>query len=290
MPAQIAGRKMISPVSSATAAPLRVFFSSMAPVAPVAPVTRDQTQGQGPSQSNPTSSVETAPGLTLNPPASPDTGIAAQDEAGESEGTTGAAGDSELTQEEQAEVAKLRARDREVRAHEQAHAAAGGAQAGSPSYSYQQGPDGKQYAVGGEVPIKASASSSDPEAAIRQLEQVVRAALAPAQPSGQDRAVAAGAQAQIAQLRVQAAKENRESAQNALNPGGSESSESGSATEGTGESASLLPELPKVGGASGPNSDAGPQPTSLSGPFTAYQQAGVNGASKKAGGLLSLVA
>ena len=278
---------MISPVSSATAAPLRaLFFSSAAPIAPVAPVSREQ-QSSEQSQNSLPPSVESSPPLGLKPPASPDTGIAAQESG--AEGAAASSGDEELTQEEQAQVAKLQARDREVRAHEQAHAAAGGAQAGAPSYTYEKGPDGKQYAVGGEVPIKASASSNDPRAAIQQLEQVVRAALAPAQPSGQDRAVAAGAQAQLAQLRVQAAKESQEKAQAALNPGeGEDSKTSGATGTSGGESDSALPGLPKIGG-SGP-SNPGATPTALSGPITAYQQAGNSNDSRKAGGLLSLVA
>ncbi|MCA8932648.1 MAG: hypothetical protein KDA49_09290, partial [Rhodospirillaceae bacterium] len=60
---------------------------------------------------------------------------------------------SGLTEEEQAEVDALKERDAEVRRHEQAHAAAGGAYAGQPTYEYQTGPDGNRYAVGGEVNI-----------------------------------------------------------------------------------------------------------------------------------------
>ena len=55
----------------------------------------------------------------------------------------------ELSEEEKEAVAKLRERDAEVHRHEQAHAAAGGQYAGVPSYTHQQGPDGKRYAVGG---------------------------------------------------------------------------------------------------------------------------------------------
>ncbi|MEL7393699.1 MAG: putative metalloprotease CJM1_0395 family protein, partial [Pseudomonadota bacterium] len=47
----------------------------------------------------------------------------------------------ELSEEEQAQVDELKARDREVRAHEQAHAAVGGQYAGAPSYTFQTGPD-----------------------------------------------------------------------------------------------------------------------------------------------------
>ncbi len=94
-------------------------------------------------------------------------------------------------------VERLRKRDREVRAHEAAHQAAGGQYAGSASFSYQTGPDGQQYAVGGEVPIDLSPIPGDPQATIRKMQQVQAAALAPANPSGADREVAAKA-AQIA--------------------------------------------------------------------------------------------
>lgn len=116
-----------------------------------------------------------------------------------------------LTEEEQDVVRELANMDREVRAHEQAHAAAGGAHAGAPSYQYQQGPDGKRYAVGGEVSIDTSPVQGDPKATIAKMRQVKAAASAPAQPSGQDRAVASAAdaisrQAQ-AQLQAEAAAE-----------------------------------------------------------------------------------
>jgi len=49
------------------------------------------------------------------------------------------------------ELAKLKARDREVRAHEAAHTAAAGSLAkGGPSFTFQRGSDGRLYAVGGE--------------------------------------------------------------------------------------------------------------------------------------------
>jgi len=44
----------------------------------------------------------------------------------------------ELSQEAQ-EIRELQLRDREVRAHEAAHAAAGGAYAGSPTYTFERG-------------------------------------------------------------------------------------------------------------------------------------------------------
>jgi hypothetical protein len=108
-----------------------------------------------------------------------------------------------ISDEDQRAVNKLKARDREVRAHEQAHQSAGGQHAGSASYSYQSGPDGRQYAVGGEVPIDAGAVEGDPRATIEKMRQVKAAALAPAKPSGQDRKVAAMADATAAKAQAE---------------------------------------------------------------------------------------
>lgn len=58
--------------------------------------------------------------------------------------------------QEQRELAEFKDRDQEVRAHEQAHQRAGGQYAGSPTYSVTRGPDGRSYAVGGEVQIDVS--------------------------------------------------------------------------------------------------------------------------------------
>lgn len=98
-----------------------------------------------------------------------------------------------LSEEELKALTDLKARDREVRAHESAHQAVGGRFAGSASYVYQRGPDGAQYAVGGEVSIDLSPVSGDPQATIEKMRVVRAAAMAPAQPSAQDRAVAAEA-------------------------------------------------------------------------------------------------
>ncbi|MDC7717344.1 putative metalloprotease CJM1_0395 family protein [Vogesella sp. DC21W] len=115
----------------------------------------------------------------------------------------GQSGTVALSEEEEKQVEKLKARDSEVRAHEQAHmAAAGGVSVSGPSYSYQQGPDGKRYAVGGNVSIDASPGRT-PEDTLRKAQAVQRAALAPAEPSGQDQAVAA----QARQMALQAMAE-----------------------------------------------------------------------------------
>ena len=98
-------------------------------------------------------------------------------------------------------LADLKARDREVRAHEAAHQAVGGQYAGSISYVYQRGPDGAQYAVGGEVSIDTSPIHGDAQATIEKMRTVRAAALAPAEPSSQDRAVAAEAMQLMLQAR-----------------------------------------------------------------------------------------
>jgi len=127
----------------------------------------------------------------------------------------------ELTADEQEVVNELRARDAEVRSHEAAHMAAGGGLTGGMSLSYQVGPDGKRYAVGGEVSIDASPGST-PEETVLKAQRIRAAALAPAEPSAQDRAVAARAGQMEsnarAKLRVQNANELRESL-SGLQPG-----------------------------------------------------------------------
>ena len=121
-------------------------------------------------------------------------------------------GTSQLTPEQQAEVAELRHRDAEVRAHEAAHAAAAGALGGGASYDYATGPDGRSYAVGGEVPVEM-APGRTPEETIRNAAQLRAAALAPAQPSAQDRAVAAEASAMEAAARAEIAARSASSHQ-----------------------------------------------------------------------------
>ncbi|GAB4126296.1 MAG: hypothetical protein Kow00104_11370 [Rhodothalassiaceae bacterium] len=118
-----------------------------------------------------------------------------------------------LGSEEQAILEDLRARDAEVRAHEAAHARAGGEFAGPPQFTFETGPDGRLYAVAGEVSIDTAPVPGDAAATIEKLETVIRAALAPAEPSSQDLAVAAQARARLAEARAEAARERREAAQ-----------------------------------------------------------------------------
>jgi hypothetical protein len=100
---------------------------------------------------------------------------------------------TELNEEELKQVQELKQRDIEVRAHEAAHLAAAGQHAqGGAKFTLTRGPDGRSYAIGGSVSIDTS-PESNPEATIRKADQIKRAALAPAEPSGQDRSVAAEA-------------------------------------------------------------------------------------------------
>jgi len=108
----------------------------------------------------------------------------------------------ELSQEAE-EIRKMQERDREVRAHEAAHAAAGGAFAGSPSYTFERGPDGQSYATGGEVSIDVSPVAGDPQATLQKAQQIRTAALAPAEPSAQDMKIAQRAQTMAAKARME---------------------------------------------------------------------------------------
>lgn len=109
----------------------------------------------------------------------------------------------QLSEADAAQLAKLQARDRAVRQHEMAHlAVSGGLATSGASFTYQKGPDGVDYAVGGEVSIDTSPGRT-PEDTIARARQIQAAALAPADPSGQDRAVAS----QAAQMEIAARAE-----------------------------------------------------------------------------------
>lgn len=126
----------------------------------------------------------------------------------------------DLSEDELKMVEELKARDIEVRAHEQAHKSVGGQYAGSISFSYQAGPDGRRYAVGGEVPIDVSPITGDPQATIAKMTIVSAAATAPVQPSAQDQMVAAlaartisDAQSEITQQKYEEIKSEDEEKQ-----------------------------------------------------------------------------
>jgi hypothetical protein len=245
--------KMIASVSSSSVALLRPT---------PAPFADDTSRDNAPAQPAASAAPAGAPTFGAKPSISPELNLVAQtgsdaeettipgSEEAQAEETTGKDGQSKpaegqgsetkgadgqaLSEEEQAQLAKLRARDREVHAHEQAHVAAGAGLAGAPSYSYENGPDGKQYAVGGEVGIRTTASGGNP----RQQ--------APASPSGQDRSVAANARAQAAQIQAQLARDAQAKAQETLKSS-TDKAQADAEDEGApAESKPLLPELPHV--------------------------------------------
>ena len=124
--------------------------------------------------------------------------------------------DQQKQQAEQQQITELKQRDAEVRAHEQAHASLGGQYASSPQYEYERGPDGRRYAVGGEVSIDISEAST-PEETIRKAQQVKAAALAPAEPSAQDLRVATEATQIALDARTEIASEKAKDAQESYN-------------------------------------------------------------------------
>jgi hypothetical protein len=113
--------------------------------------------------------------------------------------------DAELVQ-----VRELAQRDREVRAHEQAHQSVGGQYTSGMSLEYERGPDGARYAVAGEVGIDTSRVANDPAATARKAEVIRSAALAPAEPSAQDRRVAAQAQQMALQAQADIAQQQQQ--------------------------------------------------------------------------------
>jgi len=100
----------------------------------------------------------------------------------------------DLDEKAKAELERLKERDKEVKQHEEAHKrAAAGLLAVGPTYEYQVGPDGKKYAVSGDVQIDIAEVKGNPEATLRKAQQIKRAALAPENPSPQDKKIAAKA-------------------------------------------------------------------------------------------------
>lgn len=143
---------------------------------------------------------------------------------------------AEFSKQEIKQLQQLKQRDREVRIHEAAHVAAGsGLVRGGAHFSFERGPDGAQYAVAGSVKIDTSGVAGNPEATLQKATQIQAAALAPAHPSSQDRAIAAKAaqmavkaRAEIVQQRIEETAEQKteteEKQENSVAPTTSESS------------------------------------------------------------------
>lgn len=122
----------------------------------------------------------------------------------------------ELTQKEVQQVRELQSIDKNVKAHEAAHQAAGGGLAGAASFTYTRGPDNQMYATAGEVPVSMQKGNT-PEETIANARQIAAAAMAPADPSPQDYKVAANAakmefdaRAEAMKLKAEESKEKEE--------------------------------------------------------------------------------
>ncbi|HPH94637.1 MAG TPA: putative metalloprotease CJM1_0395 family protein [Anaerolineaceae bacterium] len=166
---------------------------------------------------------------------SPEAKEKARDQQNGKPQSQGQGSSAELSDSEQREVEDLKQRDREVRAHEQAHIAAGGGLVrGGAAYEYKRGPDDKLYAVGGEVTIDTS-KEDEPEATIAKAQRIRTAALAPADPSAQDRSVAAQASNMEMEARSELQEQKAEEASGAAQGSGGtgKSSETGKPAGGS---------------------------------------------------------
>lgn len=126
-----------------------------------------------------------------------------EDNADSANSTSDRQNEQSLPPEVQQQIAELKKRDQEVKAHEAAHAAVGGSATGAPSFTYEQGPDGRRYAVSGEVSVDLSPVAGDPHATIAKMQKVHAAALAPVNPSPQDKQVASAAIKTIASAQTE---------------------------------------------------------------------------------------
>ena len=198
-----------SPSSSTTSVSSATPSSPTVPSRPASPSTRgdggssgvqvsisEQARQQGP-QEEARGAPQPGEDASQPRPERPRSGPEQQD--GDSGRRQPEQGDDGPSPEQQSAVQELRGRDREVRQHEQAHQVVGGQYAGAPTYTYQRGPDGQLYAVGGQVSIDTSPIADDPEATISKMQTVRSAALAPAEPSPQDLRVAQEATRQLLQ-------------------------------------------------------------------------------------------
>jgi hypothetical protein len=106
-------------------------------------------------------------------------------------------------------IRRFREIEKDVLAHEAAHAVSAGGMGWPVVYRYATGPDGRRYIVGGHVMISVPKGRT-PEEQLRILSRVIGAALANPDPSPGDKAVARwAARAELEALReLQAARRN----------------------------------------------------------------------------------
>ncbi|WP_404344592.1 hypothetical protein LG331_01410 [Vreelandella aquamarina] len=115
-----------------------------------------------------------------------------------------------LAPEEIQQLEQLKQTDREVRQHEMAHQTVGAPYTSGATYEYEVGPDGKRYAVAGEVSIDYGPVPGDPQATVEKMQTVIASALAPADPSPKDLQVAAQARQYLLEAKLEAAREQSE--------------------------------------------------------------------------------
>jgi hypothetical protein len=119
------------------------------------------------------------------------------------------AAESEKQYNEQRHLQQLKSIDRAVRAHELAHQSVGGRYVTSGArFQYERGSDGRNYAIAGEVSIDTSEIPGNPQATLAKAKVILRAALAPVDPSAQDRQVAAIATSMIQQALASVAQDS----------------------------------------------------------------------------------
>ncbi|MEI7612084.1 MAG: putative metalloprotease CJM1_0395 family protein [Betaproteobacteria bacterium] len=119
---------------------------------------------------------------------------------------------NQLTPEQLRQVDQLKQTDRTVRQHEQAHLSVGrDLVISGPNYSYETGPDKQRYAVSGEVSIDTSPGRT-PEETLPKARHIRETALAPANPSAQDRSVAATASRMESEAQIELAALRQEAA------------------------------------------------------------------------------
>ena len=136
-------------------------------------------------------------------------------------------------------------------------AAAGSLAAGGPYYDLQRGPDGQNYAVGGEVPIRLP-ETTDYKQAIKDAQQAERAALAPADPSPDDYAAAAAFRQRALEARAKLSNEERQPASESEEKADAATNEQKSETQSDAENAQSSQDTSQVS-PSGP-----PLPSSFS--------------------------
>lgn len=215
------------------------------PLSPAEQFAQIQNAGQSPEDDNNTSTVTGTPQES-------------EEEKNVDPNTPRASNGEPLSEEEQAELQDMKSRDEEVRVHEQAHQSAGGQYASAPHYEYENGPDGKRYITDGSVNIDVG-EESDPQATIAKMQVVKRAALAPAQPSAQDRRVYAEASQKEAEARRELNEQRQEEAASATQ--GADAAQGTEATQGQSQPATGNAANASTNGANATNATSTGTPT-----------------------------